>query len=109
MALKQRQLEFMDYLLANPMTTNVDAAKEFGVSRNTISEWKSRPEFKELYKQRLREKWEDCESIAMETMQNLARGGDYKASKYILDSLGYAPAQRIEADVKTDIQINIEE
>ena len=47
--------------------------------------------------------------MAMETMQNLARGGDFKAAKYILDSLDYAPAQKIEADVKTDIVINIDE
>ena len=42
-------------------------------------------------------------------MRNLAIDGDFKASKYILDSLGYAPAQKIEADVKTDINITIEE
>ena len=39
----------------------------------------------------------------------LASTGDFKASKYILDSMGYAPAQKIEAEVKNDIVINIEE
>ena len=47
--------------------------------------------------------------MAMEMMQNLARKGEFKANKYILDSLGYAPAQKIEADVKTDINITVEE
>jgi hypothetical protein len=42
-------------------------------------------------------------------MINLAENGDFKASKYILDSLGYAPAQKIEAELTTDIVINIEE
>ena len=45
----------------------------------------------------------------METMQSLAREGDFKASKYILDSLGYAPVTKIEADISKDIIINIEE
>lgn len=109
MALKNRQLEFIELLLANPLMTNVDAGKQMGVSRNTIMKWKEIPEFQEEYKRRLREKWEDAELMAMEMMQNLARKGEFKANKYILDSLGYAPAQKIEADVKTDININIEE
>ena len=109
MALKNRQLEFIELLLANPLMTNVDAGKQMGVSRNTIMKWKEIPEFKEEYKRRLREKWEDSEAMAIEMMQKLARGGDFKANKYILDSLGYAPTQRIEADLHTDITINIEE
>ncbi len=109
MALKNRQLEFIELLLANPLMTNVDAGKQMGVSRNTIMKWKEIPEFQEEYKRRLREKWEDAELMAMEMMQNLARKGEFKANKYILDSLGYAPAQKIEADVKTDINITVEE
>jgi hypothetical protein len=30
-------------------------------------------------------------------------------NKYILDSLGYAPAQKIQADINSDIQITIED
>lgn len=109
MALKARQLAYIDFLMANPMMTNTEAGKQIGVNRNTIAEWKNNPEFQAEYKRRLREHWEGAELIAQETMQNLARNGDFKASKYILDSLGYAPAQKIEANVSQDIQINIEE
>lgn len=109
MALKARQLAYLEFLLANPLLTNTEAGKKIGVSRNTIMAWKNNPEFMAEYKRMLKEKWEDSELMAMETMQNLARSGDFKASKYILDSLGYAPAQKIEADVKNDIIINIEE
>ena len=45
----------------------------------------------------------------METMLSLVRDGDFKAAKYVLDSQGYAPAQKIEASVSNDININIEE
>lgn len=111
MALKARQIAYIEYLLANPMMTNLEAAKQIGVSRNTIAEWKKNPDFQEEYKKRLKEKWEGAEVMAMETMQNLARSGDFKASKYILDSLGYAPTikQEVHADVSTDINIVIEE
>ena len=111
MALKARQIAYIEFLMANPLLTNIEAGKQIGVSRNTIAEWKKNPEFQEEYKKRLQEKWESAEVMAMETVQNLARSGDFKAAKYILDSLGYAPVQKqeIHADVSTDININIEE
>lgn len=109
MALKARQLELIEALLANPLQPDTEIAKQLCINRNTVREWKNKPEFKEEYQRRLREKWEDSERMAMETMQTLARDGDFKASKYILDSLGYAPTQKIEAEVSTDIIINIEE
>jgi len=107
--LKARQLQLIEALLANPMVPDTEVAKVIGINRNTVREWKRKPEFQEEYKRRLQEKWESSELMAMETMQTLARGGDFKASKYILDSLGYAPAQKIEADVHNDIIINIED
>ena len=107
MALKQRQLAFIDFLLANPLLTNTEAGKKLGVNRNTITEWKKNPEFQEEYRRRLRENWEGAELMAQEQMMNLAKSGNFQANKYILDSLGYAPTQRIEADVNTDININI--
>jgi hypothetical protein len=42
-------------------------------------------------------------------MRKLAVEGDFKASKYILDSLGYAPVTRIEAEVNQDINIVVED
>lgn len=109
MALKARQLQLIEALLANPMVTDTEIAKQLCINRNTVREWKNKPEFKEELKRRLAEKWEDSERMAVETMQTLARSGDFKASKYILDSLGYAPAQKIEADIKSDIVINLED
>lgn len=109
MALKARQLAYIDFLLANPMMTNTEAAKACGVNRNTLTEWKKLPEFQEEYNRRLREQWEGAELLAQETMRKLAKSGDFKASKYILDSLGYAPVQKIEADISQDINITIEE
>lgn len=109
MALKQKEYALLEALLANPAISNEKVAHMVGINRNTVREWKNKPEFKEEYKRRLREKWESSEEIAIHTMRKLALDGDYKASKYILDSMGYAPAQRIEAQVSTDIEINIDD
>lgn len=107
MALKARQLAYIEFLLANPLITDIEAGKQMGVSRNTIAEWKNRPEFKEEYKRRLKEKWDSAELMAIEMMQNLAREGDFRAVKYILDSQDYAPTTKIEAEVKEDLVIRI--
>lgn len=109
MALKPRQLQLIDALLANPMLPDTEIAKQLNINRNTVREWKKKPEFQAELRARLAEQWADSERMAVETMQSLAREGDFKASKYILDSLGYAPVQKIEADVHTDITIEIED
>lgn len=107
MALKARQLELIEAMMANPLVPDTELAKKIGINRNTVREWKNKQEFQDELKARLAEKWKDSERIAMETMQMLAIQGDYRASKYILDSQGYAPAQKVEADVKSTI-INLE-
>ena len=106
--LKPRQFELIEAMLANPMIPDTELAKQLNINRNTVREWKKKPEFQEEIKNRLKEKWEDSERLAVETMQSLAREGDFKASKYILDSLGYAPAQKLEANVKGALEINID-
>ena len=106
--LKPRQFELIELMLANPMIPDTELAKQLNINRNTVREWKKKPEFQEEIKSRLKEKWEDSERLAVETMQSLAREGDFKASKYILDSLGYAPAQKLEANVKGALEINID-
>lgn len=110
MALKPKQLNCIEIMLANPTMSVTKLAEVVEVNRNTISDWRrNNKEFMEEYQRRLKEKWAESEGIAVDTMRKLATDGDFKASKYILDSLGYAPAQKIEAQVATDIVINIED
>ena len=91
MALKPKQVELLE------------------LNNKTVGKWRKMPEFQEEMKKRLAEQWKSAESLAQKKMIELAADGNFHASKYILDSLGYAPAQRIEADLHTDIVINIEE
>ena len=109
MALKARQLELIEAMMANPMTPDTELAKVLCINRNTVREWKNKPEFQEELKSRLAEKWKDSERMAMEAMQTLASEGNFQAIKYILDNLGYAHTQKIEADLHTDINLIIEE
>ena len=108
--LTPKQMELIEALIANPMLPNTEVAKKVGINRNTVHNWKKLPQFQEELSRRLREIWADGERTAMEGMQSLAREGDFKACKYILDSLGYAPVQKqqIDANVSTDISVTID-
>ena len=108
MALNAKQLELIEAMLAEPNMSNVKLAEKLGINNKTVGKWRKLDEFDKELKKRLHEQWQDAERLAQDTMISLCREGDFKASKYILDSLGYAPAQKIEADVNTDINILIE-
>ena len=107
MALKPKQKALIEAILAHPSAPHTELAEIVQINRNTITQWKRMPEFQEELDKRLKEIWKDSEAIAIQNMRKLATEGNFQANKYILDSLGYAPTQRIEADVNTDININI--
>lgn len=109
MALKPKQKALIEAIIAYPSAPHTELAEIVGINRNTITVWKRDAEFQAALDKRIKEIWRDSEMIAVGTMRKLATDGDFKASKYILDSLGYAPAQKIEADINSDIVINIDE
>ena len=109
MALKPKQLALIEAIIAYPTAPHTELAEIVGINRNTITAWKRDAEFKEALDKRLKEIWKDSEVIAIQNMRKLAAGGNFNANKYILDSLGYAPTQKIDANVSNEIVINIEE
>lgn len=110
MALTAKRLELLEAMLANPRLSDVKLGELVNLNNKTVGKWRKEPEFQEEMKKRLAEQWKAAESLAQKKMIELAAEGNFNANKYILDSLGYAPAQRIEADVNTtEYIINIEE
>ena len=45
MVLTRRQLDFIEYLLANPRVPDYTCADRYGIPRSTLHDWKNRPEF----------------------------------------------------------------
>lgn len=107
--LKPKQRELLEAMLAHPMMSDVKLAELLGINNKTVGVWKRLPEFKEELDFRLKEQWKESERLAIAKMIELAGNGNYNANKYILDSLGYAPAQKIEAKIPDAIVINVEE
>jgi hypothetical protein len=109
MALTAKRIELLEAMLAHPMMSDVKLGELLDLNNKTVGKWRKEPEFQEEMKKRLAQQWKDAETLAQKKMIELANEGCFQASKYILDSLGYAPAQKIEADVSTSINITIEE
>lgn len=108
MALTAKRLELLEAMLAQPMMSDVKLGELLNLNNKTVGKWRKEPEFQEELKRRLAEQWKAAESLAQKKMIELAGSGNFNANKYILDSLGYAPATKIEADVTTDINLVIE-
>lgn len=106
MALTAKKIELLEAMLANPMMSDVKLGQLLNLNNKTVGKWRKEPEFQAALKERLAQQWKDAETLAQRKMIDLAAEGNFNANKYILDSLGYAPAQRIEASV-TEANINI--
>ena len=83
-------------------------AELMGLNNKTVGKWRKQEDFQEELKKRLAEQWKSAETLAQKKMIELAADGNFHANKYILDSLGYAPATKVEAELKNDIVINVE-
>jgi hypothetical protein len=109
MALTAKRLELLEAMLAHPNLSDVKLGVLLNLNNKTVGKWRKEEEFQAELKMRLQQQWKDAERLAQKKMIELANDGNFNANKYILDSLGYAPAQRIEADINSDIVINIDE
>lgn len=109
MALTKRQKNLIEFMLAHPEMPETVCARECEVPNSTYFDWKKKEEFTEELDRRLKEQWKDAERLAVDKMIGMANEGCFQATKYILDNLGYAPTQKIKADISTDINITIGE
>lgn len=106
MALNNKQIKAIELLVYSPhMTLNV-ICKEVDVSRDTLHRWRNdNEEFKEALDKATKARWRAAEQLAIDTMISLTAEGNIQAAKYVLDNLGYKPADKIEAQVDAKAQV----
>lgn len=108
MALNNKQLKAIELLVYQPYMTQQMIAAECGVHRDTLHRWRTEvPEFKDELDKAIKNRWKAAESLAVNTMISLAAEGNIQAAKYMLDSLGYKPTEKVEANIKNDVVIRI--
>lgn len=86
-------------------------AKEVGVNPKTLWSWRNEPEyviFQEEIKRINDARWEATVDAAREAAVKLCREGKSEFVKFVLQNAGYNPTQKVDADVRNDIIINIE-
>ena len=94
--LSAKQLEAIEVLMDNPDMPYERIAEMLGMSRRTLYSWRHNELFKKEMDKRLKDRWKDSERLAIDTMVELCKTGNYNATKYILDSLGYSAPNKIE-------------
>lgn len=109
MALKPKQKAYIEAYLQNPLLPMNEVAKMLNIPPNTVYNWKYQNinGFTDELNKQLQEKWDEAKFMASDNMFNLAKDGDFKALKYILDYKGFAAPTKVEAEVDTTINITV--
>ena len=99
-------------LLINSTMTYQEIADEVGVNRKTLYDWRHEPQFtqfQEEYQRLKQEQWLATVEAARRGALKLCENGNQKMIEFIMRNDGLNPTQKVEADINTDIVINIEE
>ena len=94
--------------IAMPFATYQQISDTAGVDRRTFRKYRNNPDFMKYYHERCAATFNQYEAAAIQKLGELIEAGDFKAVKYQLDAMGYAPAQKIEQKTTTTINVEVE-
>ena len=108
----QKQRLALELLTSGRGMSLKEVAEEVGVNPKTLWEWRNNPDyvmFQEELKRINDARWDATVDAARQAAIKLCQDGKADFVKFVLQNCGYNPTQKVEADLKTDIIINIEE
>ena len=112
MALNTKQKKALELLTCGLGMSLKDIAEQVGVTPKTLWNWRNSNEFTEFQnalEEINNERWLATVDAAREGAASLCREGNQKMIEFVLKNVGYNPSQKVEADVHSDIVINIED
>ena len=112
MALNRKQRIALELLTSGEGMKLQDIANEAGVNVKTLYNWRHLPEHAEFQSELKRindERWEATVDAARAAALRLVANDNQKMVQFVLQNAGYNPTQKVEADINTDIIINIDE
>ena len=89
-----------------------DICEAVGVDQRTLYRWRTESDFvhfQEALQKLNDERWLATVDAAREAALKLCNEGNQKMVEFVLKNEGYNPSQKVEAEVSTDIVINIGE
>ena len=112
MALNTKQQLALELLTCGAGLKYTEIAETVGISVVQLWNWRTQPQFVEFQSElkKLNElKWLATVDAAREGAFKLCKDGNQKMIEFVLKNEGYNPTNKIEAEITTDIVINIEE
>lgn len=106
MVLKPKQKKAAEIAVSEPNLSGAKIAESVGVDVNTYYRWKKNPEFTEYIHTLCEERFKDMEKLAMQKLREHIEKGNWKATQYVLDGLGYKPEEQLNI-TNGDISISI--
>jgi uncharacterized protein YjcR len=89
-----------------------DICEAVGVDQRTLYRWRTESDFvhfQEALQKLNDERWLATVDAAREAALKLCNEGNQRMVEFVLKNEGYNPSQKVEAEVSTDIVINIGE
>ena len=112
MALNKKQRLALELLTNGEGMSYKEIAEQVGISPKTLWNWRCGNDFTEFQAELKKindERWLATIDVAREAAIRLCKEGKTEMVKFVLQNAGYNPTQKVEADLHTDIVINIEE
>ena len=89
-----------------------DIAAAVGVNLRTLYAWRNEPDYSHFQEELQRindERWACLADAARASAMRLLLADNEKMTEFVLKNEGYNPTQKVEAEVKTDIIINLDD
>lgn len=109
--LTKKQRLALELLTSGKGMSYKEIAEEVNVNPKTLWAWRNEPDyvmFQEELQRLNDERWLATVDAARKAAHELVANGNQKMVEFVLKNEGYNPTQKVEADLKTDIVINID-
>ena len=110
--LTDKQRKALEMLTSGNGYTLKHIAEVIQVDMKTLWNWRNSADFSHFQDElkRLNDiRWQAAEDAAREGCIMLCREGNQKMIEFVLKNAGYNPTQKVEAEVNTNITINIDD
>lgn len=110
--LTDKQMKALELLTCGEGLSYKEIAERVGIDPKNLYRWRTSPDFA-LFQEELKrlndERWLATVDAARAAARRLVDNDNQRMVEFVLKNEGYNPAQKVEADINTEIVINVEE